>query len=242
MSDGAGTAGHLDIGGVFAKTSDIYKEAFGTVWIVALILMIPAAIIVAILGDDGILGFIGSLINLAASAWLIGSIVRIVEDVEADGRVDKSVGELLGSVAPRLIPLIVLQLIIGIGVGIGLVLLIIPGVILALMWIAAIPAFVVEEKGIFESLSRSSELTRGNRMRILGVGIVVLAIYIAVALIGGLLVAAAPVIGVIALVITAVLLYPYISIISAVLYFRLRELQGGGVAPAVGPESIEPTA
>lgn len=241
MSDRAGTAGHLDIGGVFSKTTDIYKEAFGTVWIVALILMIPAGIIAAILGDDGIGGLIGNLVNLAASAWLIGSIVRIVQDVEADGRVDNSVGEVLGSVWSRLIPLIVLQLIIGILVGIGLVLLIIPGVILALMWVAAIPAFVVEEKGIFESMSRSSELTRGNRMRILGIGIVILAIYIAIALIGALLVAASPVIGVIALIVVSVLLYPYISIIAAVLYFRLRELEGGA-APAVGSAPVEPAA
>lgn len=241
MSGGDGVAGHLDISGVFEKTTEIYKQSFGTVWIVALVLMIPAAIIVAVLGDDGILGLIGSLVNLAASAWLIGSVVKIVEDAEADGRVDQSIGELLGSVWPRLIPLILLQLVVGILIALGLILLIIPGVILALMWIAAVPAFVVEGKGVFESMSRSSELTRGNRMRILGVGIIVLAIYVAIALIGGLLVAAVPVLGIVALVIVAVLLYPYISIITAVLYFRLLELHGGA-APALDTEPIEPLA
>lgn len=239
--NGAGeTAGHLDIGEVFDKTTEIYKQAFGTVWLVALILMVPAAVIVAILGDDGVLGLIGSLVNLAASAWLIGSIVRIVEDVEADGRVDWSIGEVLGSVWPRLISLIVLQLLVGILITIGLILLIVPGVILALMLIASVPAMVVENRGIFDSMSRSSELTRGNRMRILAVGLVVLAIYIAVALIGALLVAATPVIGVIALVIVAVLLYPFVSIISAVLYFRLRELGGAGPEPVSAP--VEPLA
>lgn len=240
MSGAGEAAGHLDIGGVFDKTSEIYKQAFGTVWLVALILMVPSAVIAALLGDDGLGGIIGSLVNLAASAWLIGSIVRIVEDVEADGRVDLGVGELLGSVWPRLLSLVVLQLIVGILIAIGLILLIIPGIIISLMLIVSVPSMVVEGRGIFESMSRSSELTRGNRMRILAIGLLVLAIYIAVALIGALLVAATPILGVIVLIAVAVLLYPFVSIISAVLYFRLRELHGGGAAAAAAP--VEPLA
>lgn len=238
MSNAGAAAGQLDIGGVFEKTTEIYKRCFGTVWLVALILMIPSSIIVALLGDEGILELIGSLINLAVSAWLIGSIVRIVEDVEADGRVDKSVGELLGSVVSRLLPLVVLQLVVGILVGIGLLLLIVPGVILYLMWVVAVPAFVVEERGVFDAMSRSSELTKGNRMRILGVGVIVLALYVAIAVIAALLIAVSPIVGILALIITAVLLYPYISIITAVLYFRLRELHGGAPSGAV----VEPAA
>lgn len=236
-----GTTAHLDIGGVFDRTAEIYKRSFGTVWMVALILMVPTGIIVAILGDDGVLELIGSLVSIAASAWLIGSIVRIVEDVEADGRVDKSVGELLGSVLPRLLPLILLQILVNLLIGIGLILLIVPGIIAALVLIAAVPAFVVEGLGVFDAMARSAELTKHNRMRILAVGLVVLGIYVAVALIGALLVAATPVIGVIVLILTAVLLYPYVSIISAVLYFRLRELHG---SPLAGPESgpLEPAA
>lgn len=240
MSDGAGAAGSLDVGGVFDKTTEIYKQSFSTVWIVALILMVPSAIISAILGDEGLLGLIGSLVTLAASAWLIGSVVRIVEDVEADGRVDRSVGEVLGSVWPRLLPLVILQLVVGILIAIGLVLLIVPGVILALMLIAAVPSFVVEGRGVFDSMSRSSELTRGNRMRILAVGLIVLAVYIAIALIGALLVAAVPVLGVIVLIALAVLLYPYVSIITAVLYFRLRELHGGAPDAGLAPEPAGP--
>lgn len=238
MNAAEGAAGQLDIGGVFDKTTEIYKESFGTVWLVALILMVPASIIVAIL-DDGILQLIGSLVSLAASAWLIGSIVRIVEDVEADGRVDWSVGDVLGSVWPRLIPLILLQIVVGILVGIGLIFLIVPGVILALMWIVSVPSMVVEGKGVFEAMSRSSDLTRGNRMRILAVGIAVVLIYVAVMVVAALFAAIAPVIGVIAMVVVAVLLYPYVSIITSVLYFRLRELEQG---PMVSAEPVAPIA
>ncbi len=225
---GAGTA-HLDVGGVFDATTELYKKCFGTVWIVAVVLLLPAAIIVAILGDDGFLGLIGSLVNLAATAWLAGTVVKIVEDAEADGQVDMGPGQLLGLVWPRLLPLMLLQILFAIAVFIGLILLIVPGVIIALMWVVALPAMVVEDRGVAESFSRSSELTRGNRMRILAVGLLVLLIYIGITILGLLLAAISPVLGVLALVVAGVLLYPYVSIISAVLFFRLRDLIQGVV-------------
>jgi hypothetical protein len=234
MSNGGGAVGHLDIGGVFAKTTEIYKRTFVRVWVVALILMVPAGIIQALLGDDGAGQWIGQLVNLIASAWLIGSLVKVVEDVEVDGRIDRSVGDVLGSVLPRLLGLIVLQIIVAIIVGVGLLLLIIPGIILYLVLVAAVPAFVVEERGVFDSMSRSAELTKGNRMRILGVGLVVLAIWIAVGVIAALLIALSPIIGVLALIVASVALYPYVSIITAVLYFRLRELKGGARSGPLG--------
>jgi hypothetical protein len=229
MSSESASARHLDIGGVFEATTDIYKKVFGTVWIVALVLLVPTAIIIAILGNDGFGGFLGSIIQLVATAWLIGSIIRIVQDVEQDGRVDWSVGEILGSVTGRLVWIILLQIVVGILVVIGLFFFIIPGVILALMWSVSMPALVVEDKGVFDSMTRSSQLTKSNRMRILGVVLVILALYIAIAIVAGLLVAAVPVVGIIALVAIGVLAYPYVAIISAVLYYRLRELKDGVV-------------
>jgi hypothetical protein len=86
---------------------------------------------------------------------------------------------------------------------------------------------VVEDKGVFQSMSRSSELTKSNRMRILGIVVVVLVIYFVIAMIGALLTAAIPVVGIIALIAVGVLAYPYIAIISAVLYYRLVELKEG---------------
>jgi len=238
MTSESGTQGHLDIGGVFERTGEIYKQCFGTVWIVALILLIPAAIIVGLLGNGGVMGFIGSLVNLVASAWLVGSIIRVVQDVEQDGRVDWGVGEILSSVTPKLIAIILLQIVTGILIAIGLFLLIVPGVILALMWAVAMPSLVVEDQGVFDSMSRSSDLTKDNRMRILGVALVVLAAYLVIAIIGGLLVALTPIIGAIALIILGVLLYPYIAIIGAVLYYRLVELKEGGVVAAGVQETV----
>ena len=241
MSNGSGTAGHIDIGGVFESAKEIYGGAFGTVWLAALIIWIPTAIIVALLGNDGFLGAIGALVQLLAGVWLAGTIVRIVQDVEGDGRVDASVGELFGSVWPRLISLLVMGIIIGICVGIGLIFFIIPGVIVALMWIVAVPSMIVEEKGIFDSLGRSLELTKGNWMRILGIGIVVFLAYLVVLAVALLLAAITPFLAVIGLVILAILVYPYLAILTTVLYFRLVEVKDGALAEAVAAEGdIEP--
>ena len=167
--------GHLDIGGVFSRTGDIYKQAFGTVWVVALILLVPMVILNAIAADSGwFLNMIATVYQIIATVWLAGAVVKIVEDVEADGVVDASVGELFGLVAPRLFSLFLLSLVVGILVGIGFILFIIPGIILTLMWIVSTPSMMVEGKGVFDSMSRSSELTKENRMRILGVGILLI--------------------------------------------------------------------
>lgn len=244
MSSAAGTAGKLDIGGVFEATTDLWKDTFGTVWIVALILLVPAGIINGLLGNQGgFLQLIGSLVQLVASVWLAGTIVRIVENAETGGRLDASIGELFGSVTSKIVSLILLGIVMGILIGIGFVLLIIPGVILILMWIVSVPSMVVEDRGVFDSMSRSSDLTRDNRMRVLGVGILLIAAYIVIAIVVAIFSAITPILGIIAGIVVAVLLYPWISIVLAVLYFRLRDVKGEGVVATPGPEDgLEPPA
>jgi hypothetical protein len=221
--------GHLDIGGVFSRTGDIYKQAFGTVWVVALILLVPMVILNAIAADSG------WFLNMIATVWLAGAVVKIVEDVEADGVVDASVGELFGLVAPRLFSLFLLSLVVGILVVIGFIFFIIPGIILTLMWIVSTPSMMVEDKGVFDSMSRSSELTKENRMRILGVGILLIVAYIVVALIIALLAAITPILGIIGGIALLVAVYPYLAIIVSVLYFNLVEVKGGQVVTGGGP-------
>jgi hypothetical protein len=228
--------GKLDIGGVFSRTGDIYKQAFGTVWVVALILLVPMVILNAIADGNGwFLNLIASVYQIVATVWLAGTIVKIVEDVESDGVVDASVGELFGLVAPRLFSLFLLSLVVGILVGIGMIFFIIPGVILALMWIVSTPSMMVENKGVFESMSRSSDLTRQNRMRILGIGLLLIVAYIVIGLVVVLLAAITPILGIIGGIAIAVAAYPYLAIIVSVLYFNLVEVKGGQVVPGGGP-------
>ena len=224
----SGSAGHLDIGGVFDAAGEIYKQSFGTVWIVALILLVPAEIIIALLGSGGILGLIGTLVHWAAVAWLAGSVVKIVQNVETGGYVQMGVGEILGSVTPLLVSIILLQIVTGILIGIGTIFLIVPGVILALMWCVAVPSLVVEKLGVFDAMGRSSDLTRDNRMRILGIGLLVFFAIIGIAIVVGLLSLASWILGALVGIVLGVLIYPYVSILAAVLYYRLVQLKEGG--------------
>ncbi len=71
----------------------------------------------------------------------------------------------------------------GVCVALGLVLLVVPGVMLALAWSAAAPVLLMEARGISGSLTRSADLTRGRRLQIL---MFLLLLWVGVAIIEGL--------------------------------------------------------
>jgi hypothetical protein len=79
-----------------------------------------------------------------------------------------------------IIPVIVGSVILLIGVAIASLLLVIPGIIVALMWWVYVPVIVVERKGIFESFGRSQQLTSGRRWSIFGLAIIVLVLTVVV--------------------------------------------------------------
>lgn len=81
-------------------------------------------------------------------------------------------GECVNRAVAKLLPLIGLGIVVAFGVAIGFVFFIIPGVILYLMWMIAVPVLMVENLGVFEALSRSSALTKGSRWKLLGLIVV----------------------------------------------------------------------
>ena len=91
-----------------------------------------------------------------------------------------SIGECLSRGLSLIVPVIGVAFLTGLLVGIGTVLLIIPGIIVAVMLWVAIPVAVVERPGVIESLKRSAELTKGQRWTIFGI-VVVIGIILAVA-------------------------------------------------------------
>lgn len=71
-------------------------------------------------------------------------------------------------------PLIGLAFLMALGLALGFVLLIVPGIILAVMWSVAVPAKVVEKVGVIAALQRSRDLTRGRRWAIFGLFVIYL--------------------------------------------------------------------
>lgn len=77
-------------------------------------------------------------------------------------------GAALGDGLRYFFPLFIVAILVTLGIRIGVVLLIIPGIILALRWSITAPIVVIERDGPAKSMGRSAELTEGYRWAIFG--------------------------------------------------------------------------
>lgn len=240
MTTAGSSPGHIDIGGILSEATDTWKKAFATIWVIALILFIPVGILSYFSDRGWLIGLIYFIASLVATLYIQGVLARIVQDVREDGKVDWTVGELLKSITPKLLPLLGLTIVVGILVSIGLVLFIIPGIILALIWFVAVPVLIIEDKGVFDSMSRSGELTKGNRWRIFGLMLVVYVGVFVVFLIAGLVAAALPILGLIAFVVLAVIVYPWIAVVVPTVYYALAGAKGQATPAMPAPGTAQP--
>jgi hypothetical protein len=224
----------IDVGEVISKVFRIYVDYAGVLLPVAAVLFLIDALF-RWLGLDSVgLAFVGSVVGLILSTLYTGMVVELVNDVR-DGRLDQTVGGLFNAVTPVLLALLAVSILAGIGIAIGLVLLIVPGLILATFWAVVAPVTVLERPGVFPAFGRSWELVRGNGWQVFGVIVMFILIFIAIAVvlgvIGALLGDAGEVIlGYVGTVITA----PLVALAASVLYF---ELKGTETVPVTaGPE------
>jgi hypothetical protein len=104
------------------------------------------------------------VIYLGAVAASQGATVVAVSKVHLGNNI--SISESFAGMKGRILYIALIMIGVGIGVGIGILFLIVPGIILALMWALTIPVAVLEDKGLRDATSRSSELTKGSRGRI----------------------------------------------------------------------------
>jgi hypothetical protein len=104
-------------------------------------------------------------------------LIRTTAAVE-DGAPTESFGETVAAALRALLPLLVATILCYLAIWVGLILLIVPGVILALVWAVTGPALVLERVGIVAAFGRSARLTKGARLRILGLYLVVFAVYV----------------------------------------------------------------
>lgn len=117
---------------------------------------------------------LGMVITALTQAVLTRAVVAQAEGRRAD------LGESITAGIAVLLPLIGLAILYSLGVALGLALLIVPGIMLMVAWIVAVPALIEERQGIFGAFQRSRDLTRGARWRIFGILLVLGAIYLLV--------------------------------------------------------------
>jgi hypothetical protein len=170
--------GTFDFGRVVQRTFQVIGQNLGLFALCALVLVVAPA-------------FIGTLIGLKTQlaeqafspASLLGGLAAGVGGLILQGMVVHTVvarlngrsvpfSDSLRAGARFMLPLLGLGIVQTLGVMLGLVLLIVPGLILAVMWTVSAPSLVVEQRGVFESLQRSRDLTRGHRWSIFGLLVV----------------------------------------------------------------------
>jgi hypothetical protein len=180
--------GRFDIGRVIQRLFAVLGRNAASFGLAAVLFSaIPQAIVMSV--TIGLRAAAGAgAFNLGLSAWsLLGSLITAIGSVllqgilifgtvsDLNGR-RPSLAEMLQVALRVALPLIGVALVTGIGVVLGLILLIVPGIILALMWCVATPARVVEPIGVIDALSRSQALTRGHRWIILGLWVLILVV------------------------------------------------------------------
>jgi hypothetical protein len=221
----------LDTARVFERIFEIYRDQFTLLIPAALVVFVPVAIISGIVyaGDISIVGVaIVSAVATIATYWFQGMVVEAARDI-LDGRRDHTVGSLVQSATPVIVPLLVAGILAGIGIGIGLILLLVPGLFLLTIWAVIAPVIVIERRGAIESFGRSRELVRGSGWQVFGVIVVLFLLqFIVSAVVQALANSVSDSFGAYAIadLIVRLLVAPLSALAAAVLFFELKGIHG----------------
>jgi hypothetical protein len=165
---------------VLGEAWGLYKRHWRHLVPIALVVYLLLSLFVLalafLLGWLGIVA--GTFVALAGIFWLQGALVTAIEDVQ-DGRADLSIRETLSHVRPRINTIGVTGILAALGIGFGLVLLIVPGLVLATWWALIIPVIVLEGQNVTGAFGRSRELVRGHGWNVFGLIVLTLLILIA---------------------------------------------------------------
>lgn len=175
--DIAATAGveSIDAGAILTRSVEIYRQNFAPFTLIMAIVTAPEIVLDVLVNDAAIesaspgrLLFLGlGVIAIAMALSFVGS-GAIIFGVFRQLRDGRSAGprETLARGLGTLLPVIGVAIASALLVTAGILLLVVPGVILAVSLYVAVPVAVVERRGVNDSISRSLDLTKGNRWRI----------------------------------------------------------------------------
>lgn len=172
--------------------------ALGLMVILALVFVLPLQILSTVL-EVGVLGAAGLGAKVAEALplvsivvwWIIQAYValcllvaqyRIAAEVRAGLRPKSR--EVFYRPDPPLLPLASLVLVFGLGALMGFSALVVPGVVFLLVFGQALPAMIFEGTNVRGSLALSLALTRGNRLKILGMVLILMSLTLVPFLLG----------------------------------------------------------
>jgi hypothetical protein len=188
MTVAEGVSPRFEIGRVASRTFGVIGRNLVVFLSLATLLAgVPQAIVgyftlTAVFGSGGASAFLisgcAALIGFVAMGVLQAALIHgSVADL--NGR-KANLSDCLSTGLRFFLPVIGVSILTGLGIAVGFVLLIVPGVLLALAWCVNVPVVVVERKDVFAAFGRSADLTRNHRGAIL-------VLVIAYALVAGIL-------------------------------------------------------
>jgi hypothetical protein len=240
------TAGQLDMGRVIQDLFGVLGRNFVTFLILAVILvglpgLLSGYMQMSLLGQGHLFDWRATLVGFvpALGALILQGTIIYGTVTDLNGK-RAALGDCLSIGLRSFLPLLGIGILFGLAVGVGLILLIVPGLMIAMAWCVAVPAYVVEQPPLLESFGRSAELTRGNRWRIFALFIVYfVAVIIVEALTGVFGMASRIASGGGMPMLQTMVLIPIIAVVNgligatgaAVLYVELRRIRDG-IGPA----------
>jgi hypothetical protein len=208
----------LRVGEIISSAFDLYRRQATQLWTIVAII---------------VFGFLAAIVTVGAlSKCLLDAYTGHPTDWRHSVRF----------AADRLGPLAWLAILSGVLLTIAYVLIVIPGIYLTVCWLVAVPVLMFEGLGGFGALRRSRELVRGHWWTIFGAVLVGIVSIIAVSIVLGLIlggiansghISVILVVSGLGRIVAAVVTYPIVAAISAVVYIELRRRNEG-----VAPESL----
>ena len=224
--------------GVLTETWALYRKYAAHFLLIAFVIYLVAAVVIALLSLAGWFGYIlGEIIDLAAVFLLQAALVKAVQDVR-DGRVDLNLSQTVQAALPYLLPVAGAGILASIGIGVGLVLLIVPGLILLTFWCLIVPFIVIGETGPIDAFGKSMRTVRGYAWNVFGTLVLVFLIYIAFAIVLGLILLFLPAFlrSFVSSVVVGTLVAPFLALVITLIYYRLMAAHASQPYTTTGPE------
>ena len=194
------------IGGVLDISFRLYKASIGSVWPLALLMILassPQTVFTLMQGDTGVdpadplsalamfkdvRYWLVTLLGVVLTLWVVAAIYAKEHAIGVGEELSN--GEALQRALGSTIPLVIMTILFALAVAVGMVLLVVPGMILMVSLILGTNLVVIEGNGPLAALTGSHRLVWGNWWRttaILTVGfVIVIVIYFAVLMLVGI--------------------------------------------------------
>jgi hypothetical protein len=239
----------LTVGEILSAAFDLYRKQAVTLWTIVAVVVIPAQAVIVIIerlilsggtsrafngtiyttDSTGLLAVVVIVISFLAVIVTMGALSKCLLDAYT-GR-PSGWRHSVQFAADRVGPLSWLSIICGVLLTIAYILLVIPGIFLTVSWSVAVPVLMFEGRTGFAALRRSYDLVQGRWWATCGALVLAIICIVGISIVLGLALHGAAssnhisvilVVSGISRIIGAIVSYPILAAISAVIYFDLR--------------------